>query len=58
MVDWERLSPEAARTTVHIAWPMSCGVSARAVAGRLGETIRWVNGRLDELRDELEHDDS
>jgi hypothetical protein len=49
-VAWERLSPEAAWIMVNIAFPMSCGLSTREVAGHVGETVTWVNGRLDELR--------
>jgi hypothetical protein len=31
-----RLSDEAAWTMVNIAWPMSCGLSKREVAGSIG----------------------
>ena len=33
---------------------MSYGYSEREVAAQVGETTRWVNERLDELRTELE----
>jgi hypothetical protein len=53
-IEWERLSPEAAWTTVHIAWPMSCGYSTSEVAGQVGETTGWVKKRVEALRVELE----
>jgi hypothetical protein len=53
-IEWERLSPEAAWTTVHIAWPMSCGYSTSEVAGQVGETTGWVKKRVEALRLELE----
>jgi hypothetical protein len=40
-VDWKRLSPEAAWTTVNIAWPMRFGCSISEVAGQVGETTGW-----------------
>jgi hypothetical protein len=53
-IAWDHLSPEAAWTTVHLAYPMSCGFSPREVAGQVGETTGWVGKRLRELRAELE----
>lgn len=53
-ISWERLSPEAAWTTVHLAWPISCGVSISELAGRVSETSGWVTRQLDSLRRELE----
>jgi hypothetical protein len=54
VIDWTRLSDEAAWTMVNIAWPMSCGVSRRELAARVGETAGWVAKQLDRLADELE----
>jgi hypothetical protein len=53
-VHWEPLSPEAAWTTVHLAWPISLGFSKREVAAQVGETTSWVHKRTAKLRDELE----
>jgi hypothetical protein len=53
-VNWDELSPEAAWTTVNIAWPISCGSSKAEVAAHLGETTGWVTKRLSALRAELE----
>jgi hypothetical protein len=56
--DWtERLSAEAAWTTVEIAFPISCGCSVLEVARRLGMRQAWVRARLDELRAEVERSD-
>jgi hypothetical protein len=38
---------------VHIAWPISCGLSKTEVAAQTGESVVWVARRLDALRDEL-----
>jgi hypothetical protein len=38
----------------HVAWPLSCGLSKRKVAGQVGETTGWIGKRLSELRAELE----
>jgi DNA-directed RNA polymerase specialized sigma24 family protein len=53
-IDWDRLSPEAAWTVTHLAFPMSCGLSMLELAGQVGETTGWVTKRLKALRAELE----
>jgi hypothetical protein len=42
---------------LHIAWPISCGVSNRELADRTGETVVWVAKQLDLLRAELERNE-
>jgi hypothetical protein len=53
-IDWSRISPEAAWVVTHLAFPMSCGLSKREVAGQVGEKPGWVTKQLDELRAELD----
>lgn len=48
------LSPRARIILRQIALPISLGYSKDEIASRLGRTRRWVNHRLDELRDEIE----
>ena len=50
------MSPEAAWTTVEIAFPLSCGISERELARRHGVPGAWINARLGELRAELERE--
>ena len=57
-IDWSRISDEAAWTTVHLAWPLSLGLSTSEVAARVGETNKWVTTRMMRLRDELEQLDA
>jgi hypothetical protein len=53
-IDWKRLSPQAAWTTVHIAWPMSSGLSTLEVARQTGLTTGQVTKGLKRLRVEIE----
>jgi hypothetical protein len=39
---------------VHLAWPISLGLSTREVADQVGETTGWVQKKLTRLRSELE----
>lgn len=52
-VRWESLSAEAAWVAVNIALPMSSGASTKELAGRLGESQKWVEAQLENLRREL-----
>ncbi len=39
---------------LNVAWPLSSGVSKHVLAGRVGETVGWVNKQLAALAVELE----
>ena len=39
---------------LHIAWPISSGLSRTEVAAQTGESVVWVATQLELLRDELE----
>ena len=38
---------------MNVAWPMASGVSTRELADRLGETMPWINARLQGLQRQL-----
>jgi hypothetical protein len=48
--------PQAAWTTVNIAWPMSCGLSMLEVVRQTGLTTSQVTKRLSRLRLEIKRD--
>jgi hypothetical protein len=53
-IDWNRLSEMGAWRMLHIAWPISSGLSRTEVAAQTGESVVWVATQLELLRDELE----
>jgi hypothetical protein len=52
-INWDALSPMGAWRVVHLALPISCGLSRPEVAAQTGESVKWVTRQLDLLRAEL-----
>lgn len=52
-IEWENLTGRSRWTLRQLAFPISLGFTERELARRHRRTVKWVEGRLEQLRNEL-----